>query len=125
MRRGSVLCLVLLRFCYIYGFVSFVQHIMSSLKVRMAESPSSADRWFGPRIGHGFDIHQLSEEARRPLVVAGVTLQHSRGTVAHSDGDTVFHRYAMHLACMTWLERNAFVNSVLWMQFLVRLVSQT
>ncbi|MEM6458294.1 MAG: 2-C-methyl-D-erythritol 2,4-cyclodiphosphate synthase [Planctomycetota bacterium] len=42
-----------------------------------------------PRIGHGFDLHRL--EPGHPLVVAGVTLDHDRGCVAHSDGDVVFH----------------------------------
>lgn len=41
------------------------------------------------RIGHGFDLHRL--EPGHPLVVAGVTLDHDRGCVAHSDGDVVCH----------------------------------
>ncbi|MEM9881305.1 MAG: 2-C-methyl-D-erythritol 2,4-cyclodiphosphate synthase [Planctomycetota bacterium] len=42
-----------------------------------------------PRVGHGFDLHRL--EPGHPLVVGGVTLDHDRGCVAHSDGDVVFH----------------------------------
>lgn len=44
------------------------------------------------RIGHGFDLHRLavSPEGRR-LVIAGLTIDHDRGCVAHSDGDVVYH----------------------------------
>ncbi|MEM1356131.1 MAG: 2-C-methyl-D-erythritol 2,4-cyclodiphosphate synthase [Planctomycetota bacterium] len=42
-----------------------------------------------PRIGHGFDLHRL--EPGHDLVVAGKTLDHDRGCVAHSDGDVVYH----------------------------------
>lgn len=47
------------------------------------------------RVGHGYDLHRL--EARppagsgRPLVVGGVTLEHDRGPIAHSDGDVLYH----------------------------------
>jgi len=41
------------------------------------------------RIGHGFDLHRLEPE--HPLVVAGQTIEHDRGCVAHSDGDVVLH----------------------------------
>ena len=41
------------------------------------------------RIGHGFDLHRL--EPGHPLVVAGQTIEHDRGCVAHSDGDVVLH----------------------------------
>jgi 2-C-methyl-D-erythritol 2,4-cyclodiphosphate synthase len=66
------------------------------------------------RIGHGFDIHRLAplDEAGQPVVIAGVVIDHDPqpwldvagkyvvagqiyktvlGTVAHSDGDVVFH----------------------------------
>ena len=41
------------------------------------------------RIGHGFDIHRLIEGTR--LVIAGVTIPHTLGADAHSDGDAVYH----------------------------------
>lgn len=41
------------------------------------------------RIGHGYDIHRLSEG--RPLLLAGVELPYARGLVGHSDGDVVLH----------------------------------
>jgi 2-C-methyl-D-erythritol 2,4-cyclodiphosphate synthase len=41
------------------------------------------------RIGHGFDLHRL--ETGYDLVVGGVTIDHDRGCVAHSDGDVLYH----------------------------------
>lgn len=41
------------------------------------------------RIGFGNDIHRL-EEGRR-LLLGGVLLPHSKGEVAHSDGDVLIH----------------------------------
>lgn len=40
-------------------------------------------------VGFGFDVHRLSEG--ETLVLAGVTIPSPVGTVAHSDGDVVFH----------------------------------
>lgn len=42
-----------------------------------------------PRIGHGFDLHRL--EPGHDLIVCGQKLEHDRGSVAHSDGDVVYH----------------------------------
>lgn len=41
------------------------------------------------RIGNGFDVHQLSDGL--PLVLGGVRIPHTRGCVAHSDGDALIH----------------------------------
>ncbi len=41
------------------------------------------------RIGHGFDVHALAEGL--PLFLGGIQLTHSKGCVAHSDGDVVIH----------------------------------
>lgn len=41
------------------------------------------------RIGHGYDVHAL--EAGRTLTLGGVTIEHDKGCVAHSDGDVVAH----------------------------------
>ena len=47
------------------------------------------------RIGHGYDLHRLErvppEGQGRPLVLAGVQLDHPMGPVSHSDGDVVLH----------------------------------
>ncbi|MDR3296989.1 MAG: 2-C-methyl-D-erythritol 2,4-cyclodiphosphate synthase [Prevotellaceae bacterium] len=41
------------------------------------------------RIGNGYDVHQLSEG--RELWIGGVQVAHSKGAVAHSDGDVLIH----------------------------------
>lgn len=47
------------------------------------------------RIGHGYDLHRLERREPdgpgRPLVIAGVTLEHPMGPVSHSDGDVAYH----------------------------------
>ena len=47
------------------------------------------------RIGHGYDLHRL--EARPPagngrvFILGGMELEHDKGPVGHSDGDTLLH----------------------------------
>lgn len=41
------------------------------------------------RIGHGFDVHALGEGLR--LVLCGVEVEHTKGCIAHSDGDVAIH----------------------------------
>ena len=41
------------------------------------------------RIGHGYDVHDLADGLR--LVIGGVELEHTKGCVAHSDGDVAIH----------------------------------
>ncbi len=41
------------------------------------------------RVGHGYDVHALAEGLR--LVIGGVEIVHSKGCVAHSDGDVAIH----------------------------------
>lgn len=41
------------------------------------------------RIGHGYDVHKLAEGLT--LTLGGVVIPHSKGCVAHSDGDAVIH----------------------------------
>lgn len=41
------------------------------------------------RIGHGYDVHALAEGLR--LVLCGVEVEHTKGCVAHSDGDVAIH----------------------------------
>lgn len=47
------------------------------------------------RIGHGYDLHRLEPPPPagkgRPLILAGVRLQHDVGPVGHSDGDALYH----------------------------------
>lgn len=41
------------------------------------------------RIGHGYDVHALAEGL--PLWLGGVRVAHTKGCVAHSDGDVAIH----------------------------------
>ena len=41
------------------------------------------------KVGFGYDVHQLAEG--RPLWLGGVKFEHSKGMVAHSDGDVLIH----------------------------------
>lgn len=42
-----------------------------------------------PRIGFGYDVHQLAEGRR--LIVCGVDIPHVRGLLGHSDADVAIH----------------------------------
>ena len=41
------------------------------------------------RVGQGYDVHALADGLR--LVLCGVEVEHSKGCVAHSDGDVAIH----------------------------------
>ncbi|MBU3002345.1 2-C-methyl-D-erythritol 2,4-cyclodiphosphate synthase [Paraglaciecola arctica] len=41
------------------------------------------------RIGHGYDVHKFGGAG--PIVIAGVSIDHVMGLLAHSDGDVVLH----------------------------------
>lgn len=41
------------------------------------------------RIGHGYDVHALGDGLR--LVLGGVEIPHTKGCIAHSDGDVLLH----------------------------------
>ena len=41
------------------------------------------------RVGHGYDVHQLS--AGRKLILGGVDVPHDKGLLGHSDADVVIH----------------------------------
>ncbi len=43
------------------------------------------------RIGHGYDIHQVSKDPSRRLVLGGVHFEGHPGLVGHSDADVVAH----------------------------------
>lgn len=42
-----------------------------------------------PRIGHGFDVHQLV--AGRKCIIGGVDIPYERGLLGHSDADVLLH----------------------------------
>lgn len=41
------------------------------------------------RIGNGYDVHELAEG--ETLWLGGIELSHTKGTIAHSDGDVLIH----------------------------------
>jgi 2-C-methyl-D-erythritol 2,4-cyclodiphosphate synthase len=41
------------------------------------------------RIGHGYDVHRFIEDT--PLIIGGMTIPHTHGLEAHSDGDVLIH----------------------------------
>lgn len=59
-------------------------------------SPTVDNQPLPYRVGHGFDLHRLErltdpDHETGPLILAGVTIEHDRGPVGHSDGDAVYH----------------------------------
>jgi 2-C-methyl-D-erythritol 4-phosphate cytidylyltransferase/2-C-methyl-D-erythritol 2,4-cyclodiphosphate synthase len=71
--------------------VTVVQGSERNVKVTTEEDLVAARAAFGavPRVGTGYDLHQLVEG--RPLVLAGVEIPFERGPLGHSDGDVVCH----------------------------------
>ena len=43
------------------------------------------------RVGQGFDIHPMSDDPARPLVLGGVVFEGATGLAGHSDADVVAH----------------------------------
>ena len=43
------------------------------------------------RVGIGYDVHAFSDDAARPLILGGVTVQEGRGLAGHSDADVLLH----------------------------------
>ena len=41
------------------------------------------------RIGHGYDVHKFADDCS--LILGGVTVPHTQGLEAHSDGDVLIH----------------------------------
>jgi 2-C-methyl-D-erythritol 2,4-cyclodiphosphate synthase len=46
------------------------------------------------RVGQGFDVHPLSDDQSRPLILGGVAFDGERGLAGHSDADVVAHACA-------------------------------
>ncbi len=46
------------------------------------------------RVGQGFDVHRISDDPQRPLVLGGVAFDGAPGLVGHSDADVVAHAVA-------------------------------
>ncbi len=41
------------------------------------------------RVGNGYDVHLLADGL--PFYLGGIRIEHTKGCVAHSDGDTLIH----------------------------------
>lgn len=41
------------------------------------------------RIGHGYDVHRLTEN--RKLILGGITIPYEKGLLGHSDADVITH----------------------------------
>jgi len=41
------------------------------------------------KVGFGYDVHELKEG--ESLIIGGIKIDHSKGTIAHSDGDVLIH----------------------------------
>lgn len=46
------------------------------------------------RVGQGFDVHRLVDDADRPLVLGGVVFDSPLALVGHSDADVIAHACA-------------------------------
>jgi 2-C-methyl-D-erythritol 2,4-cyclodiphosphate synthase len=46
------------------------------------------------RVGQGFDVHRVSSDSGRPLVLGGVAVPGAPGLVGHSDADVLAHAVA-------------------------------
>ncbi|HNR27406.1 MAG TPA: 2-C-methyl-D-erythritol 2,4-cyclodiphosphate synthase [Bacteroidales bacterium] len=42
-----------------------------------------------PRVGNGYDVHALAQGL--PFMLGGIKLDHTKGCIAHSDGDCLLH----------------------------------
>jgi len=65
-----------------------------NLKITVPEDLLMAQRIMpghqsGPRVGHGFDLHQLVGDRR--LVLGGIHIEHDKGLLGHSDADAALH----------------------------------
>ena len=68
----------------------------SNLKVTVPGDLVVAEALVGtsPRVGQGFDVHPLSDDPARLLVLGGVVFEGERGLAGHSDADVVAHAVA-------------------------------
>ena len=46
------------------------------------------------RVGNGFDVHRVGDDAGRPMVLGGCVFPGVPGLVGHSDGDAIAHAVA-------------------------------
>lgn len=68
------------------GSVKIVEGSISNIKITWKSDLKGKERM---RVGFGNDIHRLREG--RKLWLGGIELDHTKGEVAHSDGDVLLH----------------------------------
>ena len=69
-----------------------VQLVMGSydnIKLTSPEDLRMAENLTLPRIGHGYDVHQLTPG--RKLILGGVEIPYEKGLLGHSDADAALH----------------------------------
>lgn len=74
--------------------VCLVESSKTNIKLTTPEDVFLAEAIFekrgaGMRIGHGYDVHALTED--RALILGGVTVPHEKGLMGHSDADVLLH----------------------------------
>ncbi len=75
--------------------VTLVEASYENLKVTTPEDVVTAEAilkrrgGIGMRIGHGYDVHRLTEG--RPCIIGGVTIPFEKGLLGHSDADVLTH----------------------------------
>ena len=62
-----------------------------------------------PRIGHGYDVHRLTED--RELILGGVKIDYTLGLLGHSDADVLTHAGRRHSAISAAIFRTQAKNT--------------
>lgn len=71
--------------------------LMKAEQIMQSRNPSSCSSSYTsgaglPRIGSGFDVHAFGPGSH--IVLGGVSIAHTHGLIAHSDGDVLLHALA-------------------------------
>lgn len=74
---------------YIGGDVFMTEGSSSNIKLTSPEDLQSIQNQYSFRVGHGYDVHRLTEN--RKLILCGVEVPHTLGLLGHSDADVAVH----------------------------------
>ena len=74
---------------YIGGKVFMTEGSTKNIKLTSPEDLRLVQSIYSFRIGHGYDVHRLTEG--RKLILCGVEVPHSLGLLGHSDADVAVH----------------------------------
>ena len=74
---------------YIGGKVFMTEGSTKNIKLTSPEDLRLVQSMYSFRIGHGYDVHRLTEG--RKLILCGVEVPHSLGLLGHSDADVAVH----------------------------------